>query len=130
MRIAIPRFQESVAPCFEHTSTVTIFTVHRKRILSQEDFVLKSREGLDRVRLLRDQNVDVLICGGLQESYENMLTARGIRVYSWVSGNVQDLLDQFLQGKLEPGSARLHTSYRAREPSIVAKSSDPESRPG
>ncbi len=107
VRVAIPRFGESVAPCFEHTSTITIFSIHRKRIVSQEDFVFNSREGLDRVRLLRDQDVDVLICGGMQEVFETMLAARGIQVYSWVSGNVDELLESFLAGTLVPGTARI-----------------------
>ena len=106
MKIAIPRFGESVAPCFEQTSTITIFTIHRKRIVSQEDFVFNSREGLDRVRLLRDQDVDVLICGGMQEVFETLLTARGIQVYSWVSGTVDELVSRFLSGTLVPGTAR------------------------
>ncbi len=107
VRIAIPRFGESVAPCFEQASTITIFTIHRKRIVSQEDFTFNSREGLDRVRLLRDQEVDVLICGGMQEVFETLLAARGIQVYSWVSGDVDALVQQYLAGTLVPGTARM-----------------------
>ncbi len=115
VRIAIPRFGESVAPCFGQTSTITIFTVHRKRIVSQEDFAFNSRDSLDRIRLLRDQEVDVLICGGMQDVYETLLSARGIRVYSWVSGNAEDLIDRFLHGTLVPGGARIGRTPAAEE---------------
>jgi predicted Fe-Mo cluster-binding NifX family protein len=107
MRVAIPRFGEEVAPCFEYSATIAIFIVSRGKVLEQRDYALQSQEALDRVRLLRDQGVDTLICGGVQELFEDLVRAHGIRVISWVSGNVDDLLEQFLAGRLVPGSGRL-----------------------
>ncbi len=107
MKVAMPRFGEEIAPCFEYSATVAIFTIRRRRVVDQIDFRLQSREALDRVRLLRDQQVDVLICGGLQDAVEKLVRARGIRVISWVSGRVEDLLEQFISDRLVPGTARL-----------------------
>jgi predicted Fe-Mo cluster-binding NifX family protein len=107
LKVAMPRFGEDIAPCFEYSATVAIFTIAGQRVEEQMDFALQSREALDRVRLLRDQQVDVLICGGVQEAVERLLEARGIRVISWVGGRVEDLLQQFIAGRLVPGSARL-----------------------
>lgn len=106
MKLAIPRFGEEVAPCFEYSATIAIFTVERRRIIDQTDFSLQSREALDRVRLLRDQSVDTLICGGVQAFFEDMLVEHGIRVISWVSGNVDELLRLYLRGQLAPGQDR------------------------
>jgi predicted Fe-Mo cluster-binding NifX family protein len=96
----MPRFGESVAPCFGYSATITIFTIKRGKVEDQVDFRLRSSDMLDRVRLLRDQQVGTLICGGLQERLEDMLQANGVRVISWVSGRVDDLLDCFLRGEL------------------------------
>lgn len=109
MKVAIPRFGEDVAPCFEYSATIAIFTISRRRVVDQTDFTLQSREALDRIRLLRDQKVDTLICGGVQDKFEDLLRANGIRVISWVTGKVEDLLDQFIQETLVPGSGRLGT---------------------
>jgi predicted Fe-Mo cluster-binding NifX family protein len=102
-----------VAPCFEHTTTISIFHLCEGRVARQRDFTLMSSEPLDRVRLLRDQRVDTLICGGMQQRFEDMLETGGIRVISWVRGNVDDLVKQFIGGKLVAGTARLGTSPRA-----------------
>jgi len=107
VKIAIPRFGESVAPCFEYSATMAIFTVEDAKVISQKDFVLHSQQEFDRVRLLRDQGVDTLICGGVRDRFEDMINALGIRVISWVSGDVDELLDKFLRGKLTPGTGRL-----------------------
>jgi predicted Fe-Mo cluster-binding NifX family protein len=104
VRVAIPRMGESVAPCFEYCCTMAIYNTSGGRIVNQVDFPLSSREPLDRVRLLRDQKVDTLICGGMQDVFEKMLRASGCEVISWVSGSAEDLLDMYLRGRLVPGT--------------------------
>jgi len=103
-KIAIPRFGENVAPCFGFSATVSIFNVSEGAVIGQSDFVLQSQRELDRVRLLRDQEVDTLICGGLQDRFQDIIQANGIRVISWVAGNVEDLLEAFLCGHLHERS--------------------------
>jgi predicted Fe-Mo cluster-binding NifX family protein len=82
---------------------VSIFVITGGKVSSHSDFVLQSDRELDRLRLLRDQEVDTLICGGLQDRFEDLIRASGIRVISWVSGNVDELLDSFLHGDLRDG---------------------------
>jgi predicted Fe-Mo cluster-binding NifX family protein len=103
LKVGIPRMGERVAPCLEYCATMAIFTVDDRQIVEQVDFPLRSRDPFDRVRLLRDQHVDTIICGGIQGIYEDALRASGIHVLSWVSGSVEDLLALFLQGQLTSG---------------------------
>jgi predicted Fe-Mo cluster-binding NifX family protein len=103
VKIAIPRLGESVAPCFEYSATVAIFTVVRGQVVEQVDFPLVSRDPFDRVRLMRDQQVNTIICGGMQERFEDMIKTNGIEVISWMSGTVEDLLGLYIRGRLAPG---------------------------
>ena len=107
MKVAIPHHEGEVTPCFESTAGITIYEVRKSRPVAQADFTLRSKEEFDRVRLLRDQGVSVLICSGIQDAHEGLLVASGIRVMSWVSGKADEVLHLFLQNKLVPGSARL-----------------------
>jgi len=79
---------------------MSIYTSTEDQITARVDFPLRSHDPLDRVRLLRDQKVEAIICGGVQEYLENCLRACGIDVISWVSGPVDGLLDLFLRGQL------------------------------
>ena len=115
MKVAIPRFGELVAPCFEYSATIAIFTVDRRKVVDEKDFCLQSREALDRVRLLRDQGVDMLICGGVHTVFEDMLVENRIPVISWVSGEVDELLKRFLEGELTPGSGQVCGTAGTRE---------------
>lgn len=115
MKIAIPRMGESVAPCFEYCATMAIFTIEDGQVVDQCDFPLHSRLPFDRVRLLRDQQVTTVVCGGVQDFYEDLLRANDIKVISWVTGNVEDLLGLFLRGQLVPGERSRKTKTR-RDP--------------
>lgn len=103
MRVAVPRMGEGVAPCFEYCCTMAVFTVEEGQVVDQLDFPLRSRDPFDRVRLLRDQSIDTLICGGMQDIYEDLLRASGFEVISWVSGPVEVLLKLYLRGRLVRG---------------------------
>jgi predicted Fe-Mo cluster-binding NifX family protein len=108
---------ESVAPCFEYCATMAIFTIGAQgRVTEQFDFPLRSREPFDRVRLLRDQEVDTIICGGVQSVFEDLLRANGIQVISWVSGSIDDLLGLFLRGQLVPSSDPSDCRHRPYPP--------------
>jgi predicted Fe-Mo cluster-binding NifX family protein len=82
---------------------MAIFTVTEHGDVEQVDFPLRSREPFDRVRLLKDQEVDAVICGGMQAFYEDLLRARGFEVFSWVSGSIDQLLALYLKGELKSG---------------------------
>ncbi len=104
MKVAIPRMGETVAPCFEYCATMAIFNVTDSGAVEQVDVPLQSREPFDRVRLLRDQEVETVVCGGIQAFYEDLLKASGFEVISWVSGQVEELLALFIRGELKPGT--------------------------
>ena len=90
---------------------MSIYTICDGRIENQLDFPLRSQDPFDRVRLLRDQQVGTIICGGIQDLLENILQASGITVISWVSGSVDDLLDLFIRGQLVPCRERVGPDF-------------------
>ena len=116
MRVAIPRMGESVAPCFEYCATMAIFTIVDDAVTDQVDFPLCSQDPFDRVRLVRDQHVDTIVCGGVQGKYEDVLRTSGFRVISWVSGSVDHLLALFVRGQLVPGTERRKSSASHSSP--------------
>jgi predicted Fe-Mo cluster-binding NifX family protein len=116
VKVAIPRFEEEVAPCFEYSANIAIFTIRGRKVVAQKGFPLQSRDAFDRFRLLRDQQVKTLICGGVQDFFEDLLRANGIHVISWVTGSVDELLDLFIRGRLSPGGRSTHAGPASPAP--------------
>jgi predicted Fe-Mo cluster-binding NifX family protein len=116
----MPRFGELIAPCFGSAATITLFTVKEGKVVDEVDFCLESSEALDRFRLMRDQGVETLICGGLEQCLADLLEASDVRVISWVSGRVADLLGRFIRGELvagfaHPGPSTKNPESKSRE---------------
>lgn len=105
MKVAIPRVGDDIAPRFEHSATITIYTIRDRKVIDSRDYTLQSEKALDRIRLLRDQGIATLICGGVERSTESILSAHGIHAITWVSGRVSELLHLFAQGRLVRSSS-------------------------
>lgn len=104
MRIAIPHHADEVAPCFEYTATMLVLTLEDGKVVDELDFPISSKDPMDRVRLLRDQDVGVVICGGVRERIADLLHARGVEVVAWVTGRVDELVAQYVDGTLVEGA--------------------------
>lgn len=105
MKVAIPRVGDDIAPRFERCATITIYTVQDRKVVESTDFSLQSPHALDRIRLLRSQGVQALICGGIERATESILIANGINAISWVTGSVEELLSLFVRGRLVSNSS-------------------------
>ena len=49
MKVAIPHFGDQIAPGFEATAAITIFTIRKSKVVDETRFSLQSREALDRI---------------------------------------------------------------------------------
>lgn len=99
--IAMPKFNEAIAPCFETAGNFLISTVKNKHELSSRIYNCTGCEGFGRVRLLRDNNVGTLICSGIKAFYRELLISSGITVIESVDLTLEEALRRFLDGKLE-----------------------------
>lgn len=100
MKIAIPRYGEEIAPCFDVATHFVIYRKEDDKSVLGENFVCSSPKGVDRVRKLLGEGVDVLICGGINNRYKYMLQMEGVTVISRITGQVEGALKAFLNGEL------------------------------
>ncbi len=101
MIVAIPRFGEEIAPCFEAAEYFIVAVTDSGQIVSKETFRCVSSGGFSRIRLLKDKKIDTVICNGIKRFYRDVLTASGIEVIGNVSMTTSKVLKLFASGKLE-----------------------------
>jgi len=106
MRIAVATFDERVSPRFDCAAHFLLVESDGQRTTRREQFALPpawdAKGILQRLDWLADQGVTDLICGGIDGCTAGELRARGIRLFDWVSGEVDDALAAWLRGELEP----------------------------
>lgn len=91
-----------VAPRFETAEHFYICTLFEGRIEEKQVSACLDTEGFARVRLIREQHVDCVICGGIRAFYRQLLNSMGVEVIDHVALSVEDALEQFAGGQLQP----------------------------
>lgn len=106
MRIAIPYSNGMVNAHFGRTEEFIIFEVDNDRIIGRK---IITNSGLAHnhgglAGLLRSEDVDVVITGGIGGPMLNALRLAGLKVLVGAFGDVEDVVKAFLAGELETSS--------------------------
>jgi len=100
MKIAVTYENGDVFQHFGKTKEFKLYTVEDGQITSSEILSsgLAGHEALADV--LKDAQVETLICGGLGDGAQAALASLGIKVISGASGNTDTAVQEYLSGKL------------------------------
>ncbi len=102
MKIAVPTYHDTIAPCFEVATSFAIATIEEDKIVSVKTATCEAGEGYRRVRLLQVHSVDVVICNGIKGFYCDMLSGMGMAVLKNINLPVTEALNQYASGRLTP----------------------------
>lgn len=100
MKIAVTYENGEVFQHFGRTENFKIYTVENGEIKASEIF---SSNGIGHealAGLLQEEEIDVLICGGMGQGASDALNAAGIEVYAGASGNTDEAVNAYLSGNL------------------------------
>lgn len=104
MKIAIPLFGSRISPHFDYAPMTHIFTIEGGSVIKINEISFEGWGLEERIAHLINCGVETVICGGLSKVVQNSLDGKSIRVIPWVTGEAQEALQLFLQGRLDPGT--------------------------
>lgn len=104
MKIAVTYENGNVFQHFGHTEKVKIYSIENGKIVSEklEDTSATGHSLL--VEFLKNNDIKVLICGGIGQGAVNALTEAEIELYSGNEGNADDIVKMYIEGNLEQNS--------------------------
>ncbi|GFK93738.1 hypothetical protein NNJEOMEG_01572 [Fundidesulfovibrio magnetotacticus] len=103
-RILVPLHRDEVAPRFDLAGEALIADVDPGESgFTAEEYLLPqaSAEGLCDLVLRKD--VDVVVCGGIEEEYYHYLRWKRVEVLDNVAGNAREAIARFAAGRLKSG---------------------------
>jgi len=103
-KIAIPLFNDRVSPRFDCAQSFLLVVTEDRGIVGSYELQTSQLSAMGRVGKLSELCVDILICGGIDETSARSLIHNGIRIYAWVTGLALDAVVSLQNGDLEPGS--------------------------
>ena len=101
MKIAVTYENERVFQHFGHAEKFKLYEVNENKIINTKIIDSNGVGHGSICNLLVKNNVNILICGGLGSGAKNLLNENNIKIYAGVSGNADEKVNDFLNGKLE-----------------------------
>ena len=103
MKIAIPMFHTKISPRFDQTQGFVLLETQNAGVVARDNLTTKGWSVIAKMKQLVDLEVDVLICGGIDRASLQYLSFNGVKIYSWVTGEVDDAVTCFLDNRMKPG---------------------------
>lgn len=103
MKIAVPSKEKLVDGHFGHCDTYTIFQIDEGNQVESKE-ILKWSHGCgcrsNIVATLQEMGVEILLAGNMGHGALNMLQRHRINVVRGCEGNIDDLVEAYLQGQV------------------------------
>ena len=100
MKIAIPIYNDGVSNAFDFAHRLLLVEFEKGKEANRYEVALEGQLLPQRIGQLKALEVDVLVCGAISRVLANMVTASGIELLPYVTGQVDDILKAYLAGQL------------------------------
>ena len=101
VKIAITYDNEQIFQHFGHTEQFKIYDIENNKIISNTVVSTNGQGHGVLSSFLSENNVDVLICGGIGGGAISALNELGIKLFGGVSGDCDSAVEAFLKNELE-----------------------------
>jgi len=100
MKIAVTYENGKIYQHFGHTQEFKIYTIEDNKVVSSEIIDTNGHGHGALAGFLANQDVDVIICGGLGKGAQIALSQAGIQLYGGVQGEADEAVENFIKGTL------------------------------
>lgn len=111
MKVAIPTRGNVVDDHFGHCEAYTVFTIDENRKIVKSE-ILPSPQGCgcksNIAAILQETGVGIMLAGNMGNGALNVLNSYGLEVYRGCSGDVRQVAEDFLQGKINDSGEGCH----------------------
>ncbi len=103
-KILITAQGDFVAQRFDLTAEAVIATVENGHLLGKPRTIIMDRSSPeDLCNMIMEENIAMVVCGGIEDRHYQFLTWKKIRVIDSVVGDHQSVLKKAVAGDLQPG---------------------------
>lgn len=101
MKAAFTYWENRIAPVFDVARQIHIVEAESGQIVAESEEVLANDLPVQKAIRLADLGVAMLVCGAISRPLQAMVSAYGIMVVPFIAGDLCDVVQAWLRGKLE-----------------------------
>jgi predicted Fe-Mo cluster-binding NifX family protein len=100
MTVALTVWDDRISPVFDVARRILLIEVEDGEVTARREENLAEAPPIDRARKLVDLEVDTLVCGAVSWPVEAIISANGIETIPFVAGDVDEVIEAYLNGRL------------------------------
>lgn len=100
MKAALTVWEGRISPVFDVSREAVILTIEHGSVAARCSKTIDTPTATLKIDRLVELGVETLICGAISEPLHRELTARGVRVFGFVAGEIDEVLKAWLAGRL------------------------------
>ncbi len=103
MKTALTVWGKWISPVFDSAQTLLIVEIEGKTIVNKQLVPIDSENPAALAKMLKKQNVSLLICGAISEYPARVLENEALELIPFISGDADKVLDALVHGhSIEP----------------------------
>lgn len=103
MKAAFTTWNNRIAPVFDVSRMACIVEAESGDIVGERLEAFQNELPARKIMRLVEWEVETLVCGAISRTMQSILTAQGIRVIPFVAGELHDVIDAWLAGRINNG---------------------------
>jgi len=100
MKIALPVWHGQVSSVFDFAHKLLLIELDNGEEKGRQDIALVEQNGPKRAILLKQLDVNILICGAISRPLAEIISGLGIQVLPFVKGPTDQIINAFKTGSL------------------------------
>jgi predicted Fe-Mo cluster-binding NifX family protein len=115
MKLAITVWNQRIAPVFDSARNAIIVELRDGHVIGRHELDMDRIDPAGKAWLLRTEGVRELVCGAISYEVEAMVRDQGIRVVPFIAGDVELVIQAWIERQLENDSYSMPgCGYRQR----------------
>lgn len=104
MKAAFACWQDRIAPLFDTARLAWTVEATAGAITGREEIHLTPGLPLHGIQQLAERQVEVLVCGAISRSLQDLVASYGIDLVPFVAGELDEIIEAWLRGGLQRGA--------------------------
>ncbi|MGI6393403.1 MAG: hypothetical protein ACOX2F_01500 [bacterium] len=101
MKVLVTVWNGRISPVFDVAREGLLLDVENGEVISKKSVLIDFGTCMDKVNFILRERIDLLICGAISRRVEVELVAKGVVLYPFISGEIDDVIRGFIENRLE-----------------------------
>lgn len=100
MKLGISVWNNKISPVFDAAQTLRIFEIEGVRVEFKRDVDISSGNLVSKASRIVDTGVKTIICGAVSRQLSLFLKNHGVKLISWIRGDIKKVLNAYIKKDL------------------------------